>query len=114
MKKSIITALLLFFVAVLAHAQQITVHGTVISASDSEPLIGASVVSKAGAAGQGAATDIDGNFTITVPAGTDLLVSYIGYKSKTVKAAPEMTIALDEDSELLEEVVVVGYSTQKK
>lgn len=114
MKKSLLFALALILAAICAQAQtSVTVHGTVISASDSEPLIGASVIpDQKGVAG--VATDIDGNFEITVGEGTRLTVSYVGYKSATVKAAPTVEIKLDEDSELLDEVVVVGYSTQRK
>ncbi|MCM1068079.1 MAG: TonB-dependent receptor [Muribaculaceae bacterium] len=113
MKRTILYALFLLLVVIGAHAQTITVHGTVLSATDDEPLIGASVVSSIKDAG-GAATDLDGNFTLTVPEGSDLIVSYVGFKSKTVKAADNITIRLDEDTELLSEVVVVGYSTQRK
>jgi len=114
MKKTILYALFLLLAVIGAQAQNsITVHGTVVSATDSEPLIGASVVSDADKSA-GAATDIDGNFTLKVPEGSSLIISYVGFKSKTVKAEPEMTIALEEDSEILEELVVVGYSTEKK
>ena len=113
MKRTILYALFLLLAVICAHAQSITVHGTVISATDSEPLIGASVIPDvAGTAG--VATDIDGNFTLTVPEGCNLTISYVGYKSLTVKATPEMTVTLQEDSEILDEVVVVGYSTEKK
>jgi TonB-linked SusC/RagA family outer membrane protein len=94
-------------------AQSITVHGSVISATDSEPLIGASIVPISGN-GTGTSTDIDGNFNITVANGTMLKISYVGYKSQTVKAEPQLTITLSEDSEVLDEIVVVGYSTQRK
>ncbi len=113
MKKAILSALLLFIMAVTAQAQKITVHGTVISATDDEPLIGASVIPEKGGS-TGVATDFDGNFTITVADGSNLTISYVGYKSKTVKAAPQLSIVLEEDSEILDEVVVVGYSTEKK
>ncbi|MDE6556230.1 MAG: TonB-dependent receptor [Duncaniella sp.] len=113
MKKQILTSLLLFFVAMMAHAQEITVKGTVLSATDDEPLIGASVISSVKSA-NGAATDFDGNFTLTVPAGSDLTISFVGFKTKTVKAEPEMSIYLEEDTQMLDEVVVVGYSTEKK
>ncbi|MCM1036247.1 MAG: TonB-dependent receptor [Bacteroides sp.] len=113
MKRPILHALILLMAALGVHAQDITVRGTVLSATDDGPLIGASVVSKA-AAGNAAATDIDGCFTISVPGGSELTISYVGFKSKTVKAADGMTVRLDEDSELLSEVVVVGYSTEKK
>lgn len=113
MKRTILYALFLLLAVICAHAQSITVHGTVISATDSEPLIGASVIPDA-AGTAGVATDIDGNFTLTVPEGCNLTISYVGYKSLTVKATPEMTVTLREDSEILDEVVVVGYSTEKK
>lgn len=113
MKRTILYALFLLLAVICAHAQSITVHGTVISATDSEPLIGASVIPDA-AGTAGVATDIDGNFTLTVPEGCNLTISYVGYKSLTVKATPEMTVTLQEDSEILDEVVVVGYSTEKK
>lgn len=73
MKKSILSAVLLFIMAIAAQAQNITVHGTVVSKTDDEPLIGASVVPD-GNAGAGVATDIDGNFTLSVPQGTGLTV----------------------------------------
>lgn len=113
MKKSLLSTLLLFMIAIVTQAQNITVHGTVLSSADDEPLIGASVVSDVKSFG-GAATDIDGNFALTVPEGSNLIVSYVGYKPKTIKAEARMTILLDEDSELLDEVVVVGYQTMKK
>ena len=114
MKRTILSAILLLLTAVLSQAQNITVHGTVVSATDDEPLLGASVICGIEGPTNGVATDIDGNFEITVPEGADLIVSYIGFKTKTVMAEPKMTIRLDEDNELLDEVVVVGYSTQRK
>ena len=113
MKKSILSAVLLFIMAIAAQAQNITVHGTVVSKTDDEPLIGASVVPD-GNAGAGVATDIDGNFTLSVPEGIGLTVSYVGFRSQTVKAAPQLSIILEEDAEILDEVVVVGYSSEKK
>ncbi len=113
MKKLILSTLLLFMMAIVAQAQTITVHGTVLSSADDEPLIGASVISDV-AGSTGVATDFDGNFSLTVPEGSSLTISYIGYKSLTVKAEPQMTIRLDENSELLDEVVVVGYQIVRK
>ena len=113
MKKSILSAVLVFIMAIAAQAQNITVHGTVVSKTDDEPLIGASVVPD-GNAGAGVATDIDGNFTLSVPQGTGLTVSYVEFRSQTVKAAPQLSIILEEDAEILDEVVVVGYSSEKK
>ena len=105
--------LMLWIVAFAAHAQNITVKGNVVSATDAEPLIGASVVSSVQES-LGTITDFDGNFTIDVPEGSSLTISYIGFVSVTVKAAPQLNIVLKEDAETLSEVVVVGYSTEKK
>ncbi len=112
MKRTILSALFLLIMAVMAQAQNITVRGTVLSATDDEPLIGASVlcpVTKAGAA-----TDIDGNFEISVPENSILNVSYVGFIPTDIKAEANMTIRLKENNELLDEVVVVGYSSEKK
>lgn len=114
MKRTILSAILLLVVAVLSQAQNITVHGTVVSAVDDEPLIGASVICGVEGPTKGVATDLDGNFEITVPEGANLIVSYLGYTTQTVAAQPKMTIKLEEDNALLDEVVVVGYSTQRK
>lgn len=98
--------------AIMAQAQNITVHGKVLSKSGGEPLIGASVLCEA--TQTGAATDIDGNFTISVPEGATLKFSYIGFNSTEAKATPEMTIHLGENSKLLDDVVVVGYQIVRK
>lgn len=103
---------MLLFTAVMMHAQDITVHGKVISKVDDEPLIGATV--RCAANNKGTATDIEGEFTISAPAGSLLTISYVGYKTVEVKAEPEVTIYLDEDTGLLDELVVVGYQTMKK
>ena len=112
MKKTILSALLLFITAIMAQAQNITVHGTVLSKTDDEPLIGASVLCETTKAG--AATDFDGNFQVSVPSGAVLTISYVGFKTVTVAAEPQMTVYLEEDTELLDEVVVVGYQTVRK
>ena len=113
MKKRILFSLLLCVIAMAIKAQDITVNGTVLSATDSEPLIGASVVSSVKGT-NGTTTDFDGNFTLVVPKGSSLTISYIGYVTTTVEAAPNMEIKLKENSEVLNEVVIVGYSTEKK
>ena len=112
MKRTILSALLLMLLAVMAQAQNITVRGTVLSKTDDEPLIGASVLCEK--TQTGAATDIDGNFEISVPEGAMLKVSYVGFMPAEVKATSEMKIYLAENSEILDEVVVVGYSSEKK
>ncbi len=113
MKRSILSVIIALIAGLAAQAQAIRVHGTVISGTDNEPLIGASVVSDINSA-IGASTDLDGRFTLTVPEGSSLTFSYVGCKPVTLKAAAEMSVTLHEDTELLDEVVVVGYSTEKK
>lgn len=81
-----------------------------------EPLIGASVVVKGGG-GTGAITDLDGNFTLTLPDGKNqVTVSYVGYEPQTISVAGKKTlnVVLKEDKSVLDEVVVVGYGTMKK
>ena len=112
MKRTILGAIMLLMIAVIAQAQNISVRGPVLSNTDDEPLIGASEVCEATKAV--AATDIDGNFQIVVPEGAELTVSYVGFITTTVKAQDNMTIRLAENSELLDEVVVVGYQTVRK
>lgn len=90
------------------------VSGKVVDASG-EPIIGASVVEKGTT--NGVVTDINGNFTLTVNSTKpELTISYIGYKTQTAKpqAGKTMAVTLSEDTELLDEVVVVGYGTMKK
>lgn len=91
--------------------QKIT--GTVVDANN-EPVIGANVLVKGTT--NGVITDVDGKFTLTVPRGAVLQISYIGYVTQEVKVTNESiyNILLREDSEALEEVVVVGFGTQKK
>ena len=91
----------------------LNVSGTVVSKSDNLPIIGASVV-ETGKTTNGVATDIDGNFHLSVPDGASVTISYIGYKSVTLKAAAQMQVALEENNELLDEIVVTGYTTQRK
>ncbi len=113
MKRKVIISLCISFMALFAMpalAQNQTVKGTVVD-EKGEPVIGASVV-VAGQSGSGVITDLDGNYTISVPKGGKVVISYIGYLSQTV--APGGRVQLKEDAQNLEEVVVVGYGTQKK
>lgn len=103
---------MLFLMVIVAQARDITVHGTVLSKTDDEPLIGASVLCEQ--TKTGAATDIDGNFEIQVPEGAPLQISYVGYVSAKVNAEENLTVCLEENSAVLDEVVVVGYSAEKK
>ena len=94
--------------------RNITVNGVVVDASG-EPVIGASVQLK-GAAGVGTITDLDGKFTLSVPTNGVLQISYIGYKTTEVRVNGQagLKVTLLEDTETLDEVVVVGYGIQKK
>ncbi len=91
--------------------QTITATGLVVDEAG-EPVIGASVVEKGTA--NGGITDADGRFTLTVKPGATLVISFVGYQALEVKAARTMRVVLKEDTELLDEVVVVGYGVQKK
>ncbi len=95
------------------NAEALTVSGTVTSAADGEPLIGATVLVKGTT--NGTSTDIDGNYSIKTETGAVLVFSYVGMttREETV-TGPKLDIALLENSEVLEEVVVVGYGVQKK
>ena len=98
-----------------ALAQDIVVTGTVTDATSNEPLIGVSVVDQSKKS-NGTATDFDGKFTIKVDAGSTLSFSYIGYSIKEEKVGGRtvINVKLSEDHQQLEEVVVIGYGTQKK
>lgn len=84
----------------------------VVTDANGEPVIGASVSEKGTT--NGTITDINGKFSLNVKPGAVLKVTFVGYKPHEVKATRTMKIILTEDSELLDEVVVVGYGTQKK
>ena len=88
-----------------------TVTGLVVDAKG-EAVIGASVVEKGTT--NGIVTDLDGKFTLNVTPGATLQISFVGYQTQEVKASKSMRITLKEDTELLDEVVVVGYGVQKK
>lgn len=89
----------------------INVKGTVTD-SQGEPLIGVTVLEKG--TSKGTSTDIDGKFHITVADGATMRFSYVGYDQYEAKAAPEMNIIMKENSNMLDEVVAIGYGTQKK
>lgn len=92
----------------------LSVTGTVTDKSNGEPLIGASVLEKGTT--NGVITDIEGNYSFKVKSGATIVISSIGYKSMeiTAKSGAKATVQLEEDSEILDEVVVVGYGVQKK
>ena len=95
-----------------AQQSKVNVKGVVKDAAGL-PVIGASVIEK-GVSSNGTVTDIDGNFSIDVPKGATLVVSSIGYVTVEVPESAAAEIILEEDAEMLEDVVVIGYGTQKK
>ncbi len=97
------------------NAQSSTIHVKGVVNDAMGPVIGASIVEK-GKTTNGTITDMDGNFSLMVPANATLTVSFIGYKSQDVPVAGKtsLSITLKEDTEMLDEVVVVGFGTQKK
>ncbi len=96
---------------VMEQMQNQTVTGWVVD-TKGEPMIGASVVEKGTT--NGIITDMEGKFSLNVKPNAVLEISYVGYKTQEVKASNQMKIVLKEDTELIDEVVVVGYGAQKK
>ena len=94
--------------SVQAFAQAIVVNGTVVE-KDGEPIIGANVLIKGTT--NGAITDLDGNFTLNAQQGDILVISFIGYKNQELPASANMKITLHEDTEILDDVIVIGYAT---
>ena len=106
--------LLTMFLAISAYAQELTLNGTVLD-ENNQPLTGAGVMVKGTTNGE--VTDLDGKFTLWLnKKGVDITVSYIGYKTYEFRYGGQdnITIRLEPDTELLEEIVVVGYGTMKK
>jgi len=112
-KKLLCSVCFLFTFMSVLWGQSITVKGNVTSKTDGQPVIGASVV-EATATANGTITDLDGNFTLSVPANSTLKITYIGYKPVTVKSAAIINVLLEEDTQMVDEVVVTGYTTQRK
>ena len=115
--KVALVAIMLAFQAMLGIGAGVlnaqTVKGTVISGTDNEPLIGASVMVQG--TKDGTVTDLDGNFTIAAKNGQTLEVSYLGFITQKVKVTGSViNVTLNEDKQSLDEVVVVGYGVQKK
>ena len=108
--KRIILSFLSMLLCTVMYAQQ-EISGTVLDPTG-ETVIGATVTEKG--TQNAVITDIDGNFKIKAAPGTILVISYIGYQTAEVPAAPGMQVTLQEDSQTLQEVVVTGYTTQRK
>jgi TonB-linked SusC/RagA family outer membrane protein len=115
MKSKLFTSLMLMLACLSLMAQAPKKVSGVVTDNTGASVIAASVVED-GNASNGVVTDLDGRFEIFVPGGGKLVVSSIGYSTQVVEVAgrSEITIVLEEDAELLEETVVVGYGTQKK
>lgn len=110
--QTVITTVFFLCWATVGWGQNLSVKGSV-SDTKGEPIIGASVVIK-GNTTQGTITDLDGQFTLNVPSNSTLVISYIGYVTQEVPAKGTVKVTLKEDNEMLDEVVVIGYGTQRK
>ena len=111
MKKIVLTLMAVGAVSLSAYADR-TIHGQVIYSGDNEPLIGATIAPVGG--GHGTATDLDGNFTLTVADGVKYVnVSYVGMKTKQVAVSSDMSIVLDDNSTSLSEVVVTAMGIKR-
>ncbi|MCD8166924.1 MAG: TonB-dependent receptor, partial [Bacteroides sp.] len=113
MKKHLFLWFSLFLYTLVAWGQN-SVQGTVFSETDNEPIIGANVMVKGTT--NGTITDLEGHFALQASADAILVVSYVGYVTQEIelRGRHSLTIRLKEDTGLLDEVVVVGYGTQKK
>ena len=109
--KALLVLLVGLFLSIGAFAQQIAVKGHVKDTTG-EPVIGANVLVKGTT--NGTITDFDGNFMLNVPKDAILSVSFVGYKSAEVKAASTVMVTLEDDSQVLDAVVVIGYGSVKK
>ena len=109
-----VAAVMALMTAVTAFGQNRTITGTVVDAQGT-PVIGASVI-VVGNSTIGTITDLDGNYSLSVPAGATLSISFIGYTTETVAVGNQsvINVTLQEDTEFLEETVVIGYGVQRK
>ena len=107
-------SLLLLFISVQVYAQDVKVSGTVIAEADKFPIIGANIVVKGTTIGT--VTDIDGNFSLDVPQNSTIAISYIGCETQEIKitGAKTLNIVLKDNAIGLDDVVVIGYGSQRK
>lgn len=112
-KIKILTTLLFIGLSSVLSAQSMKISGTITDQSN-DPIIGCAIIEKG--TNKGVASDIDGNYTITVQANATLVFSYIGYKTQEVKvkSTSKINIVLEEDNQMLSEVVVSGYYPRTK
>ncbi len=111
MKRKLIMFFSLFFAGIGILIAQTQVRGTVVDESG-DPVIGATIQVKG--TSQGTVSDIDGNFTLSAPAGGTLIVSYVGMQTQEIPVSANVNAILIADSELLEDVVVIGYGSARK
>ncbi len=115
-KNRFLPLLLLFmaFISVQVYAQDVKVSGTVIAEADKFPIIGANIVVKGTTIGT--VTDIDGNFSLDVPQNSTIAISYIGCETQEIKitGAKTLNIVLKDNAIGLDDVVVIGYGSQRK
>jgi len=112
--KKLLSFLFLFCFTLTVFSQNVQIKGVVLAGEDNSPLLGVNVAVKGTTIG--VITDLDGQFTLSVPLKSTLIISYVGYKSQQVVVSDTkpLRIILTEDSKTLDEVVVVGYGVQKK
>lgn len=114
MRRSLFLLLFLLMAGIVSSQAQNVLRGVVVSATDQEPIVGAAVVEKGTL--NGTATDVDGRFTLEVKKNATITVTYLGFKNQEVAVGgkSDVRVVLAEDNQLLDEVVVVGYTTMKK
>ena len=112
MEKRLMTFIACLFLSLGMALAQTQVSGTVVSAEDGEPIIGASI--KVAGTNTGTVTDVDGKFSLNVAKNAILEITYIGMNKKEVKATPNMKISMESDAHNLDEVMVVAYGKAKK
>lgn len=112
--RQLLTLALVFFSVVFAQAQVRTYSGVVVSSEDGQTMPGVNI--KISGTSRGTSADFDGNFTISAEKGQTLVFSFVGYKNKSVVLGDsrDLTITLDPDASMLDDVVVVAYGTAKK
>ena len=98
-------------VCLVVQAQSLQVSGTIVSKSDGQPVIGATILEQGTT--NGTITDFDGKFSLTVKQGAEISISYIGFKTQVVKAQNVLDIVLEEDTEVLDEVVVTAMGIKR-
>lgn len=108
----LLTGMLALSASVTICAQGTKMSGQVLD-DNGEPVIGAAI-QIAGQKGAGTVTDLDGRFSLNVKEGATLRISYVGFKTKDVKATPQMKVTLNENTNTLAEVVAIGYGTVRK